>query len=256
MLSDKVHQELRAAVLGKEVDDAVERLVRAVGVQRGEAQVAGLGERDRVVHRLALAHFADEDHVRRLAQRVLERDLPVVGVDADFPLRDDAVPVLVDELDRVFDRDDVAVAVLVAVAEQRRHRRRLAAARRADEHHDPALGHDHVLQHRRQPQLLEHGMSVVMVRKTMPMRPCWTKALTRNRPTPGGAIAKLHSFVDSNSPACLSFITLRTSSIVCCGVSPVFDTGAMRPSTLIAGGKPAVMKRSEPFCLTRRSSSS
>ena len=85
----------------------------------------------------------------------LQRDLPALGVDADFALRDDAVPVLVDELDRVLDRDDVAVAVLVAVAEQRRHRRRLAGARRADEHHDAALGHDDVLQHRRQAEVVE-----------------------------------------------------------------------------------------------------
>ena len=96
----------------------------------------------------------------------------------------------------------------------------------------------------------------MIVRITMPMRPCWTNALTRKRPTPGGAIAKLHSFDDSNSAACLSFITLRTSSIVCCGVSAVFDTGLILPSTFSAGGNPAVMKRSEPFCFTSRSSSS
>ena len=64
---------------------------------------------------------------------------------------------------------------------------------------------------------------------------------------PGGLIAKLHSLVPSNSDACLSFITLRTSSIVCCGVSAVFETGAILPSTLIAGGKSAVRNRSEPL---------
>ena len=117
--------------------------------------MAGLGERDRVVHRLAVADLADQDHVGRLPQRVLERDLPALGVDADLALRDDAVRVLVDELDRVLDRDDVAVAVVVAVAEQRRHRRRLAAAGRADEQHDAALAHDHVAQDRRKPQVLE-----------------------------------------------------------------------------------------------------
>ena len=106
------------------------------------------------------------------------------------------------------------------------------------------------------PSSSNFGMSVVIVRSTMPTRPCWTNALTRKRPMPGGLIAKLHSLVDSNSAACLSFITLRTSSIVCCGDSAVFDTGVILPSTLIAGGKPAVMKRSEPFCLTSRSSSS
>src|SRR5215470_2504012 len=70
---------------------------------------------------------------------------------------------------------------------------------------------------------------------------------------PGGLIAKLHSFDDSNSIACLSFITLRTNSTVCCGLNAVLDTGVILPSTLSAGGKPAVMNRSEPFCLTSRS---
>ena len=69
-------------------------------------------------------------------------------------------------------------------------------------------------------------------------------------------MAKVHSFVDSNSAACLSFITLRTSSMVCCGVSTFFDTGEILPSILSAGGKSAVMKRSEPFCRTSSSSSS
>jgi hypothetical protein len=44
----QVHQQLLAPLFGEEVDDAVERLVGAVGVQRGHAQVAGLGEGDRV----------------------------------------------------------------------------------------------------------------------------------------------------------------------------------------------------------------
>src|SRR3982751_6804262 len=106
------------------------------------------------------------------------------------------------------------------------------------------------------PRSSNRGMCVVIVRSTMPTRPCCTNALVRKRPMPGGAMAKLHSLLDSNSAACLSFITLRTSSIVCWGVSAVLDTGVILPSTLIAGGKPAVMKRSEPFCLTSSSSSS
>src|SRR5512143_2973654 len=106
------------------------------------------------------------------------------------------------------------------------------------------------------PRSSNFGMSVMIVRNTIPTRPCWTNALTRKRLMPGGLIAKLHSRVDSNSAACLSFITLRTSSIVCCGVSAVLETGAILPSILSAGGKPAVMKRSEPFCLTSNSSSS
>ncbi len=106
------------------------------------------------------------------------------------------------------------------------------------------------------PRSSNTGIVVVIVRSTMPTRPCCRNAFTRKRPMPGGAIAKLHSFVDSNCAACLSFMTLRTSSIVCCGVSAVFETGWTLPSILSAGGKPAVMNRSEDFCWTMSSSSS
>ena len=84
----QVHQQLGAALLGEEIDDALDRLARAVGVQRAEAQVAGLGERDRVLHRLGVADLADQDHVGRLAQRVLQRVVPRVRVDADLAVRD------------------------------------------------------------------------------------------------------------------------------------------------------------------------
>src|SRR5262245_66395290 len=64
---------------------------------------------------------------------------------------------------------------------------------------------------------------------------------------PCGEIAKLHSFVFSNSAACLSFITARASAIVCWPVSGCGLTLVTRPSTLIAGGKSAVRNRSEPL---------
>jgi hypothetical protein len=65
--------------------------------------------------------------------------------------------VLVDVFDRVLDGDDVAVAVLVPVADHRRERGRLARARAAHEDHQAPLGHRHVLQHVRQAQVVELG---------------------------------------------------------------------------------------------------
>jgi len=93
-------------------------------------------------------------------------------------------------------------------------------------------------------------MVVVITLSTTPTLACCTKALTRKRPIPAGLMAKLHSLVDSKSAACLSFMIARASSTVCVGVSGVLDTGVMRPSILIAGGKPTVMKRSEPFLVS------
>src|SRR5690606_7729685 len=83
--------------------------------------------------------------------------LPAVGIDADLTLGDDAALVLVHELDRVLDGDDVARTVLVAVADHRRQRGRLAGASGADEDDDAALGHRQRLDDRRQVQLFDGG---------------------------------------------------------------------------------------------------
>src|ERR1700678_2123650 len=100
------------------------------------------------------------------------------------------------------------------------------------------------------------GILALMVRSTAPVQPCCTKALTRNRPIPGGAIAKLHSLLESNSLVWRSFMMARTKPALCSGLKVRSDCGRISPSTLIAGGKPAVMKRSEPFFSTMRRSRS
>src|SRR4051812_18282563 len=100
------------------------------------------------------------------------------------------------------------------------------------------------------------GILALIVRTTQPIRPCCTKALTRKRPMPVGAIAKLHSLLESNSLVCLSFMIERTSTAACSGVSTRSDCGRISPSTLIAGGKPEGMNKSEPLRSTRRRSRS
>src|SRR5687768_10006890 len=69
----------------------------------------------------------------------------------------------------------------------------------------------------------------------------------RKRPTPDTPIAKLHSWVFSNSSRCIGVITLRTRSRLCCGVSGFCVIGAILPLTFIDGGMPAVMNRSDAF---------
>src|SRR4029453_2806312 len=100
------------------------------------------------------------------------------------------------------------------------------------------------------------GIFALMVRTTQPIRPCCTNALTRKRPMPTGAIAKLHSLLGANSVVCLSCMIERTSTAACSGVSTRSDCGRISPSTLIAGGKPDVMNRSEPLRSTTRLSRS
>jgi len=88
-----------------------------------------------------------------------------------------------------------------------------------------------------------------IVRSTMPTLPCCTKAFTRKRPIPAGEIAKLHSLVRSNSATCLSLMIERVSAMVCVADKGWAETLVTLPSTLIAGGKSAVMNKSLPLRL-------
>ena len=94
------------------------------------------------------------------------------------------------------------------------------------------------------------GIVVLIVRSTSPTRPCCTNAFTRKRPMPGGLMAKLHSLLRSNSEAWRSFMMARASSWVWMAVRLWLDTGVMLPSSLKAGGKPAVRNRSDAFLPT------
>ena len=77
----QVHQELLATLLGEEVDDAVQRLVGAVGVQCRQAQMTRLRELDAVLHRFAVTNLTDQDNIRCLSQRVLECRVPGFRID-------------------------------------------------------------------------------------------------------------------------------------------------------------------------------
>src|SRR5581483_159395 len=119
-------EEQRCAVLQRiEVDDAVHRVIAVVRVQRREAQVSGLRVRERHRHG---GLVADLNAVGRLAQRILERGLERLGVGADLALVHDRLAALENELDRVFERQDVARHAAVAVVEERSKRSRFAGA--------------------------------------------------------------------------------------------------------------------------------
>ena len=116
----ELRAHLRLLVGREDVDDAVDGLHAAVGVQGREGQVAGLGDDQRRLDGLQVAHLADEHDVRVLAQDVLERLLEGAGVGADLALVDQAVLVRVQVLDRVLDGDDVLVPLGVDLVDRSR----------------------------------------------------------------------------------------------------------------------------------------
>src|SRR5581483_12188982 len=96
-----------------------------------------------VLHGLAIPDLTDENHIGRLAQSVLQRGVPGVGVHSHLAVRDHAAFVLVNVFDGIFDGDDVAAGLLVAVADHRGQRGGLSGAGAADNDHQAALGeHD------------------------------------------------------------------------------------------------------------------
>jgi len=128
-------RELRANLRllrgGEHVDDAVDGRGRGVRVEGGEGEVARLGDAERRLDGFEVAHFADEHHVRVLAQRRAQGVGEAARVGADLALVDDAGLVRVEELDGVLDGDDVLVPLAVDLVEHGGQRRRLAGPRGA-----------------------------------------------------------------------------------------------------------------------------
>ncbi len=146
---------LRLLLGGKNVDDAVDGRGRRVRVQGGEGQVARLGDAQGGLDGLQVAHLADEHHVGVLAQGRAQSLGEALGVGPDLALVDDAALVRVQELDGVFDGDDVLVALAVNLVEHRGQRRRLAGAGRAGDEDEAARSLAELRDDGRQAQLLE-----------------------------------------------------------------------------------------------------
>jgi hypothetical protein len=107
-------------------------------VQGGEHEVARLGGFERDLYRLAVAHLADEDDLRGLAQGGAQGAREVGRVRAELALVNRRVLVDVEELYRVLDGDDVVILRLVDQVDDGRQRGALAGAGRP-RHEDDAV---------------------------------------------------------------------------------------------------------------------
>ena len=112
-------------------------------MEGGEGEVAGLGDGESGGDRLQIAHLTDENDVGIFAERVLEGGRERVGVSADLALVDDAALVAMDELDRIFDGDDVPLPLAVDLVDHRGEGRRFSRAGGTGDENEAArlLGH-------------------------------------------------------------------------------------------------------------------
>jgi hypothetical protein len=90
-----------------------------------------------------------------LPEHVLERLGEAVRVGEDLALVHETAFVLVDELDRILDGDDVLLPLAVDLVDHRGERGRLAAARRPRHEDEAARELRHVDDRRRQAELME-----------------------------------------------------------------------------------------------------
>ena len=153
----QIHPQLSMPLRRKEVQNAIQRLVGIVGVKRTQTEVPRFSEGNGMLHGFTGTHLADHDHIRRLPQHVLQRHFERLGINAHFPLSNDAPFVLVHEFDGIFHGDNVAATVLVAVPDHRRQRGGLTRSRRPDKNNQPALGHRQVFDNIRQTELIRSG---------------------------------------------------------------------------------------------------
>jgi hypothetical protein len=121
----------------EDIDDPVDRLHRRVGVQGRQAEVTRLGHGQRRLDRLEVSHLTDQDDVRILSENVFERLLEALRVRTDLALIDHTPLVVVQVLDRILDRHDVLVSIVVDLVDHRCQRGGFAGARRA-RHQDQA----------------------------------------------------------------------------------------------------------------------
>lgn len=119
-------QQLWPPLFGEHVDNPVQRLIGIGGMQRRQHQMPGVSKRQGMLHGFAVADFADQHHIRGLAQGIFQCRVKAAGINADFTLIDDRALVSMDVLDRVFDRDDVPGTMAVAMVDKRGQRGRFA----------------------------------------------------------------------------------------------------------------------------------
>ncbi|CAB4925301.1 unannotated protein [freshwater metagenome] len=107
-------------------------------MQGAEHEVARLGRGERDGNGLEIAHLADEDDVRVLAQRMLQGIAERQGVVADLALVHHAEAVPVHELDRVLNRHDVGLARAIRLVDDRRQGCGLTGAGRTGDKYEAA----------------------------------------------------------------------------------------------------------------------
>jgi hypothetical protein len=136
-------------------EDAVDRLPGVDRMEGAQDEMPRLGGGQADLDRLPIPHFADEDHLRRLAERGPQSARKGIEIVPHLPLIEGGHLVGMGVLDRIFEGDDVDRLLFIDIIEERRERRRLAASRRTGHEDDPVLLLGHLVEGLGKVHLLE-----------------------------------------------------------------------------------------------------
>ncbi len=124
----ELYGDLPLLVRREHVDNPVDGVGTADGVQRGENQVSGFGSGHRYLYGFIISHFSKQNHIRALAQGSPQSRNIAVGIGADLPLADNALFMLVQIFQRVFQRDNMFLEISVDIVNHTGQRRGLSAS--------------------------------------------------------------------------------------------------------------------------------
>ncbi len=110
------------AISREEVNDSVQGLVGVVGVECTQTQVTSFRERDRMVHGFTRAHLANQNYIWCLPPGVFQRNFRRLSVNSYFAPSNNSTLMPVNKLNRVFNRNNMAFGVLVAMTNHRGER--------------------------------------------------------------------------------------------------------------------------------------
>src|ERR1700674_1732302 len=136
-------------------DDALHRLRGVDGVHAGKNEVAVFGGIEKNLERFPVADFADHNHPRRLTQSRPQRQREIRRIAVQLALVHRRFLMLVQKLNRIFDRKDVIAMFAVDAVNQSGERRRLARAGSARHQDDPVPDIRSFFQLRRQTKRTE-----------------------------------------------------------------------------------------------------
>ena len=141
----------------KHAEDAVDGFTRIDGVQRAEDQVAGFRRAQGDLHRVLIAHFADENDLGRLAQRGAQTVDVGIEINAQFTLVESCLVVRMDIFHRVFQGDDVDGFAPVDFVQNGGQRGGFAGTGGAGDQHQAGFFLGDFLENLRELQLVQSG---------------------------------------------------------------------------------------------------